>query len=90
MNFGKFTGNATKRVELSTVGIITGSYSLGNMTLPTLTAGLVWDTTDLFTTSGALSGTIDIVAVPEPGSLLIGVFCGLSISLRRRRAKKTA
>ena len=77
-------------LDWSMVGTITGSYSIENITLPTLTPGLMWDTTDLFTTAGALSGTIDIVGVPEPGNLLIGVFCGLSMALLRRRTKKIA
>ncbi len=83
-------GDRWRVFDWSTVGTITGSYSIGNMMLPTLTAGLTWDTTDIFTTSGAFSGTIDIIAVPEPANLLIGVFCGVSMFLRRRRAKKTA
>lgn len=82
-------GDRWRVFDWSAVGTITGSYSLGNITLPTLTAGLTWDTSDLFTTSGALSGTIDIIAVPEPGSLLVGIFCGLSVAIRRR-AKRSA
>lgn len=83
-------GDRWRVFDWSSTGTITGSYSPGNITLPTLTAGLTWDTADLFTTSGALSGTIDIIAVPEPGNLLIGIFCGLAMSLHRRRAKQTA
>ncbi len=47
--------------------------------LPELTAGLIWDTTELFTT-GVL-----IVAVPEPSRVLLLFFAVFALALRRRR-----
>ena len=82
---GWAVGDRWRIFDWSSVGTITGSFASVDIALPTLSAGLVWDTSDLLTTSGAFSGTIDILAVPEPGSLLVGIFCGLSVAMRRRR-----
>ena len=82
---GWAAGDRWRVFDWSSVGSITGSFASIDIALPTLGAGLAWDTSDLLTTSGAFSGTIDIQAVPEPGSVLVGIFCGLSVALRRRR-----
>jgi fibronectin-binding autotransporter adhesin len=58
----------------SPVSVTTIQYDL-----PTLTAGLIWDTSELFTT-GVL-----IVAVPEPSRALLLLFATLAIVLQRRR-----
>jgi len=47
--------------------------------LPTLTGGLIWDTSGLFTT-GVLA-----VAVPEPARALLLFFAASAMALRRRR-----
>jgi hypothetical protein len=47
--------------------------------------GLGVDTTNLYTTTGALAGTISIIAVPEPSRVLL-VGLGLAgVFMRRRR-----
>ena len=82
---GWAAGDRWRVFDWSSVGTITGSYAPLDITLPTLGAGLTWDTSNLYTTSGAFSGTIDIEAVPEPGSVIFGIFCALSATMRRRR-----
>jgi autotransporter-associated beta strand protein len=56
----------------------TGEEAGLDLYLPTLDAGLVWDTS-LFSSYGA------VVVVPEPGRSLLLLFAGLLTLLRRRR-----
>ena len=77
-------GDTWRLIDWTTLvpGTITGSFTALN--LPTLSAGF-WDTSNLFVTSGALSGTIAISGVPEPSRMLLVAFGLAGLLLRRRR-----
>ncbi len=58
-----------------------GSFGQLQLVLPTLSPGLNWDLSRLYTT-----GIISIM-VPEPGRLLLCLLGLVSMMLQRRRAK---
>ena len=88
---GFAAGDLWEIFDWTSIGSITGSLSVGNMVLPTLGAGLAWDTSDLFTTTGAFAGTIDVMkitGVPEPTTFSVGLLClGAGMARRRRSAR---
>jgi fibronectin-binding autotransporter adhesin len=57
-----------------------GTFTINASDLPTLGAGLSWDTSDLL-----VGGSITVV--PEPSRVLLLVFAGLATVMRRRRRK---
>jgi len=57
-----------------------GGLGGGALDLPNLSSGLVWDVSQ-FTTSGTL------VVVPEPSRLLLILFAGMLLQVRRRRVQ---
>jgi autotransporter-associated beta strand protein len=60
---------------------VTGNYTTDFTDLPTLTGGYKWDISQLYT-----NGLI-IVAVPEPGRLLLLVLSLMALGWRRRRRR---
>jgi len=58
----------------------TGSNTFGEIELPTLSSGLFWDTTDLYT-----GGTIAVM-IPEPGRVALIALGLITFGLRRRRS----
>lgn len=78
------SGDVFKLLDWATVGTTnslkgTGSFNLAtDLVLPTLGAGLLWDTT-AFTTYGV------VVVVPEPGRVMLLLLGMMAMALRRRR-----
>ena len=60
---------------------VSGNYTSDFTDLPALTGGLKWDISQLY-----ITGTI-IVAVPEPGRLLLIILGLMALGWRRRRRR---
>jgi len=71
---------AGDRFDLFGATQVVGAFSALQLQGGTLDAGLRWDLSSL-----PLDGTLQVVAVPEPGSLALWLAGGLLLVLRRRR-----
>jgi autotransporter-associated beta strand protein len=92
LNVTDTTGNATAWAagdiwtlldwtSLGSVPLASRSVSFTTFNLPSLSAGLAWDTSAL-----ASAGTISVVTVPEPGRIMLAFIAVAGVMTRRRRA----
>ena len=73
-----FTAAASQQFDIFSWGTLAGTFD--NVNLPELAEGLEWDTSSLYTT-----GSLAVVAIPEPSAALLLAGAGLGLLLRRRR-----
>jgi len=76
--FDPMLGNSFDLLDWNSVS---GEFEF--VSLPTLDAGLAWDTSKLYST-----GVLSVTAVPEPGVFPLMVFIGCCVSSRRRRTRR--
>jgi autotransporter-associated beta strand protein len=62
---------------------ITGNANDLELELPTLSATLTWDTSQLFA-----DGSVGVIIIPEPTRVSLILLAGLALALRRRRAAR--
>jgi autotransporter-associated beta strand protein len=62
---------------------ITGNANDLELELPTLSATLSWDTSQLFA-----AGSVGVIIIPEPTRVSLILLAGLALALRRRRAAR--
>ncbi len=79
--FGDYRPTAGDRYDLVDAGTILVGANAGFL-LPTLGAGLAWDTSAF-----AATGTLAVVAVPEPGTLVLLALGGTLLLARRLRGR---
>ncbi len=81
-------GDVFKLFDWAGLGTLNGTY--GSIDSTSLGLGsLMLDTSNLYTTTGALAGTIGFIAVPEPSRALL-MMLGVIAALSRRRRVATA
>ena len=77
-------GDVFKLFDWAGLGTLTGTY--GSIDSSSLGLGsLMLDTSNLYTTTGALAGTIGIIAIPEPSRALLMMLGLAGLVTRRRR-----
>jgi fibronectin-binding autotransporter adhesin len=77
-------GDVFKLFDWAGLGTRTGTYSSIDSSSLGL-GGLTLDTSNLYTTTGALAGTIGIIAIPEPSRALLMLFGCAGLLMCRRR-----
>ena len=77
-------GDVFKLFDWSGITTRTGTFAT-DFSAITLAAGTSIDSSSLYTTTGALAGTISIIAIPEPSRALLLMAGVFGMMLRRRR-----